>query len=288
MIQDARFGNVTHDMYNAAYQPKAVGTHNLHELLPGDLDFVVLLSSAAGIIGNRAQAGYNAGNCVQDAIARHRTLTGSPTVSLDIGPVIEAGMLADDADLLALLTASGFISVRVEHVLAMFEWAVAECLGLLKDGERSGGQIVAGVGTGGLLAQNKPLDPFWASQTVFAVLNRVDLPARAPGTVSQTKLSSAGSGNSSLSPKAVVSGIRNQLISTGVLEPPNDMLAEDRNFSMQGVDSRAAAALASWIVSEWGVVVSVGELLGESSVGEIAGRIVERVDVAAETHGAAK
>jgi hypothetical protein len=160
-------------MFNTAYRPKATGTANLLQtLLPADLDFAILLSSAAGIIGNRAQAGYNAGNCVQDAMARQRTLAGAPTVALDLGPVIEVGILADDAELLALLTANGFLALQIEHVLAIFEWAVAECLGLLGDKERSsGGQIVAGVGTGGLVVQNKPADPFWTREFFFCALS---------------------------------------------------------------------------------------------------------------------
>jgi hypothetical protein len=115
------------------------------------------------------------------------------------------------------------------------------------------------------------------------VLNRVDLPARRPAADDDAASSSNSSDNTPCSsgarptdPAAVVAGIRAHLLSTGVLEPPHDALEASRSFGVQGVDSRAAAALASWISAEWGVVVTVGEILGEAGVGEIAGRVVAR------------
>ena len=55
--------------FQIAVKPKVQGSWNLHTLLPSDLDFFVLLSSGAGVTGNRGQANYCMGNTYQDALA---------------------------------------------------------------------------------------------------------------------------------------------------------------------------------------------------------------------------
>lgn len=110
------------------------------------------------------------------------------TVSIDLGPVIGAGMVAEDEALWDQLRAGGFIGVRLEDFHAVLERAITKP-------EQAATicppQVIMGVGTGGLLAQNKPANPFWASNPLFRFLNRVDV---RPGS---TVLSSeSGSGQS--------------------------------------------------------------------------------------------
>lgn len=52
---------MTHEQYIGAVRPKVQGTWNLHQYLPKDMDFFVLLSSSAGIAGSRGQGNYSAG-----------------------------------------------------------------------------------------------------------------------------------------------------------------------------------------------------------------------------------
>ena len=63
--------------FQTAIKPKVQGSWNLHALLASEFDFFVLLSSAAGVTGNRGQANYCIGNTYQDALAS----IASPKVS---------------------------------------------------------------------------------------------------------------------------------------------------------------------------------------------------------------
>jgi hypothetical protein len=83
---------MTYDDWVAATRPKIQGSQNLHELMPQDLDFFVLLSSSAGVIGARGQANYAVGNTFQDALAAHRRSKGLKAVSLDLGLILGAGV----------------------------------------------------------------------------------------------------------------------------------------------------------------------------------------------------
>lgn len=91
-LQDAIFENMSYEDWVTATKPKIQGSWNLHELMPKNLDFFVFLSSCAGIIGARGQANYNAGNGFQDALAQHRRSKGLAGVSLDLGPILGAGV----------------------------------------------------------------------------------------------------------------------------------------------------------------------------------------------------
>lgn len=55
VLEDSVFDNMTFEQWTRSTQPKIKGSWNLHEFLPKDMDFFIMLSSMAGIIGNPGQ-----------------------------------------------------------------------------------------------------------------------------------------------------------------------------------------------------------------------------------------
>jgi NADP-dependent 3-hydroxy acid dehydrogenase YdfG len=94
VLNDSVYENMTHEMWQGTIRPKIHGTQLLHNLLPKDMDFFVMLSSISGVVGNRSQANYAAGNTFQDALARHRRQQGLPAVSIDLGLMLDIGLIA--------------------------------------------------------------------------------------------------------------------------------------------------------------------------------------------------
>nr|MBA3923279.1 thioester reductase domain-containing protein [Nostocaceae cyanobacterium] len=75
--------------------PKVKGAWNLHvltEKLP--LDFFVVFSSAASLLGSPGQGNYAAANAFMDALASYRHSLGLPGLSINWGPWSDAGMAA--------------------------------------------------------------------------------------------------------------------------------------------------------------------------------------------------
>lgn len=76
--------------------------------MPAGMDSFIMLSSIAGAIGSATQANYAAGNTFQDALARHRVGLGEKATSLDLGIMIDDGVLAENEAVRKTFSSSGY------------------------------------------------------------------------------------------------------------------------------------------------------------------------------------
>ena len=73
-----------------------------------DLDFFVMFSSMASIIGNMGQSSYSACNVFQDSLAQYRRLVlGLPGLAINWGPISGAGVMVRETGVAKLLTIGG-------------------------------------------------------------------------------------------------------------------------------------------------------------------------------------
>lgn len=76
-------------------RPKTVGARNLEAAIDDhDLDWWVVYSSAAALLGSPGQSAYAAANAWLDAVAHHRRARGLPATSIAWGPWENVGMAA--------------------------------------------------------------------------------------------------------------------------------------------------------------------------------------------------
>ncbi|KAG5945724.1 Type I Iterative PKS [Claviceps sorghi] len=281
VIRDAMFDNMTYQSWTSALGPKVAGSWNLVKALAdaqGDESpFFIFLASSAGIIGNRGQANYAAGNSFQDALAHHCRLQGKHAVSIDLGPVLGAGMLTGDEDVLDKLRANGFYGIRHDDFLAVVTHAVTATV----DPGRDAAQVILGVGTGGLLQQNKPADPYWSRTALYAYMNLVDVAAPDPSSAAAAARGAADLKTAlarAASPDAAADLVRDGL--AHMLAKAVTLLPEEvdvhRPPNAYGVDSLVAVGVRNWILGHCGVEVSVFEVLSNDTISQMARTIAER------------
>ncbi|KAI1408201.1 ketoacyl-synt-domain-containing protein [Hypoxylon sp. FL1857] len=281
VLRDSVFENMTYEDWQSATRPKTFGSWNLHRVFGTGLDFFVFLSSSAGVIGNRGQANYAAGNAFQDGLARYINTKSNGTVhavSVDLGPILGAGMLAEDTRTLDILKASGFFGIRLQDFKRLIECAIT---GYMEDGLMMPAQVITGVGTGGLIRQNKPADPYWTRTAMFTHLNQVDMPA-SMGADSEDDLDPQDAMQIKLAQAADVEET-SLIITEGLkvmLSKSINMNSSDvdvtRPPSAYGVDSLVAVGVRNWVSRECEADVSVFEVLSEISIEELSAIIAQR------------
>ncbi|KAG8416838.1 putative secondary metabolism biosynthetic enzyme [Metarhizium acridum] len=98
-LHDSLFCNMTHSQWKASIQSKVASSWNLHQILPADLDFFILLSSAASIYGAIGQCNYSAACAAQDSIACHRSSKGGKAISINLGLIRDVGAMVEHQEL---------------------------------------------------------------------------------------------------------------------------------------------------------------------------------------------
>jgi acyl transferase domain-containing protein/acyl carrier protein len=95
VLEDSTIAQMDAARFHAALLPKLDGAWNLHtgtRDLP--LDFFVMYSSVAALLGTAGQSNYAAGNAFMDALAAYRQALGLPALSIAWGPWSQVGLAA--------------------------------------------------------------------------------------------------------------------------------------------------------------------------------------------------
>ncbi|KAF2180759.1 reducing type I polyketide synthase [Zopfia rhizophila CBS 207.26] len=269
VLRDAIFDRMSHEDWRLGTECKIQGSWNLHELLPKDLDFFIMLSSASGIVGLRGQANYAAGNTYLDALARYRVSQAQRAVSLDLGALIEDGMVAENPEFLNRVLSYGALApITRQQFAAILDYYCDPALEL----SQQNCQAIIGLGKG----IGPGLDGMDISQlAIFSHLKSNDGNgiAHSDGHAVQADwkeklaLSSSFDDAASIISQCLIEKLQKTLStlqSTVHLDVP---------LATFGVDSLLAVELRTWIGKEVLSDVATFEILGAANFG-ILGRLI--------------
>lgn len=110
VLHDVPFREQTRSTLETVMDPKVQAAENIVDSFASDLDFLVLFSSAAGLIGTVDQVNYGAANAALDAMAGHWRTKGLPVISVAWGLVIGLGILARRPPTRGLVERLGVVS----------------------------------------------------------------------------------------------------------------------------------------------------------------------------------
>ncbi|KAK4236508.1 lovastatin diketide synthase LovF [Achaetomium macrosporum] len=290
VLRDGFFENMSHADWSAPLGPKIDGSWNLHEQLPRDLDFFILFSSIAGIVGSQAQANYAAGNTFQDELARYRVAQlGERALSVNLSLVQGDGFAVEHPEL-----AQQFVMTK--HVVEMSQ---DEMLGLLDHvcspdaAADLPPQIVMGLDLPAH-ARARGLDPpGWMHEPMFANLHQLEMDAPEGGDGGsddggdgKNKKGQGSQGPDLLTrvrdapaladaARVVSDALVNKLCK--VLARAPESFDRAQPLHVYGVDSLVAVELRNWFLQGLKVDVAVFEILGGSTCETIGRGVAEKV-----------
>lgn len=126
VLDDAILLTATKAQFAKVIAPKLDGARNLYDLVKDtDIDFFVMFSSAASVIGNRGQGAYAAANAMLDAYASELRKQGVPATSISWGPWAGDGMATRTAQTSATFDRLGISSLSGDQAISLLQSAIA-------------------------------------------------------------------------------------------------------------------------------------------------------------------
>jgi acyl carrier protein len=260
-----------YESWTVAVNCKSIGSWNLHTVLPAGMDFFLILSSISGLSGIRGQANYDAGNTYEDAFARYRVSQGEKCISLDLGAMLDDGILAEDKNLLNRVMTYGTlegISRQMFH--GMLDYYCNPSLRLLCPSES---QVAIGIGT----ENNDSLEGVGVSRQ--ALMRHVVMdPSTQSGetgrgnteqaTGHRTRFANAASleDAAAIAAEAIIEKLAKSLVG---MQDKTD-IDWNRQLQIYGVDSLLAVELRNWLVKEFKADITVFEIQGSATLGTLS------------------
>ncbi|KAI4602940.1 polyketide synthase [Pestalotiopsis sp. 9143b] len=274
VLNDAVYENMSCAQWNGTIQSKVSTSWNLHSLV-SDMDWMVLLSSVSGIVGNPGQANYAAGCTFQDSLARYRTEHGQKTISIDLGVMRSIGVVAESEILQNHFGegSRGLGQIEEQELLALLDII---CDPAIDKTLTRADQIVMGLGT--------PVDFLTQSLEVPEIMER-PLFAHFSQTTSSEQTDSDNAAGDNLTrmfrqaataeerAKIAAQSLAGKLARALAIEAPD--VDVGKPLHAFGVDSLVAVELRNWIAKEFSADVPVFEIMGGRTV-EGIGELIEK------------
>ncbi|PYI09179.1 hypothetical protein BO78DRAFT_363301 [Aspergillus sclerotiicarbonarius CBS 121057] len=279
-LKDMALANMAAADFNAATSPKVQGSWNLHSILPSDMEFFIMLSSIAGIIGTRGAANYAAGNTFQDELARYRSHRGLPSCSIDLGVVASAGYVAENWKAKRNLSSRGsgeLAGIRMEDFFRILEYCAHP--GNPSCSSPESHQIIIGLDTEPIMDRTRDSDemPGYQRSALWANIRGSNRESQALVSSSATRsrkedacsqLNAADNWQSAVD--TVVHCIQEKLSS--MLCIPMAEIDPHRRLSDYGVDSLVAVEFRTWMNRSIGADIPVLEIVGSDNIDSVGRR----------------
>jgi acyl transferase domain-containing protein/acyl carrier protein len=261
VLDDGILLQLNEERFKTVMAPKIHGAWNLHTLtLDTPLDFFVLFSSAASVLGSPGQGNYVAASAFLDALAHHRRALGLPTLAINWGAWAEVGLAARPD--------------RAEHLMQQ---------GIIPFTPAQGVQLMGRLLQDGAV-QVTALALDWAkvlSVYVPPLLSQLakDMPLQTKGGVDSSLRVTLLAADPEQRQPLLESYIQEQV--ARVLGIPSSRLDPHRPLNTMGLDSLMAVELKNRTEASLGVTLPVTSLLKGPSIVELATELLKQLPTAA-------
>lgn len=283
ITQESVFDAMSFEQWNSNISPKIKGSWNLHVELPKGLDFFVLASSVMGITGGGGLAAYNAGNTFQDALARHRVSQGEHAFAINIGPIPDAGYVAEafesnNAHVIQHMASRKFAFTYIRDICAVLDKCCDPADSLFRTTDES--QLVLGLRPPAHWSHSEEptatmYQPFWGHMHHIPPPGGEGGEDRPGGADEEGAAGNAGLTADASTPADVAKKLVKRV--SRILGTSDKNIDAEFPMDSYGLDSLSAIHLRNWIGKSLGVDMQVFELLGSTTFTQAATAIIRKL-----------
>jgi zearalenone synthase (highly reducing iterative type I polyketide synthase) len=275
VVRDAVFDNYTLEQWQANLRPKVQGSWNLHCYLPKDMDFFVMLSSIAGLMGHQSQAGYAAGNTFQDSLALYRQSQGLPAVAIDLAAMLDVGAIMEGttAAKFSASEATWMTEAELHSIMKM-------CISGGIDGYATPPQVCTGIPSGGMVQLGQHEMPLHFERPFFVALKHLGTTGKATSEPTamvdkMTELLHRLAASNSLAVAEICAAEILCARLAELLQRAADNIDLNERLHKYGIDSLMAVDLRTWIGKNMKADVSLFDVLNAESIRELSSKIAK-------------
>ncbi|KAK7415996.1 hypothetical protein QQZ08_012149 [Neonectria magnoliae] len=275
VLRDKLFENMSWEDFQTTAKPKVLGSRYLDEVFRSDdLDFFILFSSVASIMGNSGQANYNAANQFMTTLAHQRRRRGVAGSVIHIAMLLGVGYVMRSADQYDLLL-NKFRNMTVSE--GDFRAMFAEAVHAGRPGSGADVEITTG------FARLTPDGTVWQRNPRFSHY-----------FIDEATEAKSGGKEAGGSLKEQIAAADDEaealdLLETGavgllgrLLHMDGDKIDRQSPLMNLGIDSLVAVQVRSWFMKEMGVDVPVLKILSDATLSDIGKGVLARLAGAAE------
>ncbi|SCO56459.1 fusarin C cluster-polyketide synthase/NRPS [Fusarium fujikuroi] len=271
LLSDRTFTELKVNDFTKVFGPKVKGTQNLHELLLDQkLDFFIMFSSLASVVGNRGQANYAASNLFMSAIAEQRRAKGLAASVMHIGMVLGVGYVSSTGAYEATLRSSNYMAISETDLLNMFSQAIL----VGQPNSTHAPELITGLNRFSLEPEAQKY--FWRDNMRFC---HHTLEEEHQERASATKVSISQRLSEAKGTAEILAVVEEEFCTKleRLLQAEAGFVKTSQSLLGLGVDSLVAAEIRSWFLKELEVDTPVLEILNTASITELCSTVVSHL-----------
>lgn len=271
VLQDSLIQSLSKEQIEKSLAVKVKGGWNIHHYCESHqitLDFFIVFSSIASIVGNLGQSNYCIGNMALEGLIHYRRSHGLVGTVLNLAGVYDAGAVARDSSILNASLKNQMISkMDILHCLQQLMEHQPSLLSSLPYQEQEE------------LPRQLILFPFEENPSLLheiPILQTLEWSLTTNSIKADSLINQITSLPASEQKQAVSTSIKKDLAT--ILGINETTLKVDQALSSLGIDSILAVELKNKLDSQWNMNLPVFELTSGKSVGDLIETITEHVE----------